>query len=58
MVMDKIYYHGSNSKFTTFDKSKIKENKLGLCFNFTDDYSMAYLYGDNILKVHLDLNNP
>lgn len=56
--MDKIYYHGSNSKFTTFDKSKIKENKLGLCFNFTDDYSMAYQYGDNILKVHLDLNNP
>lgn len=56
--MDKIYYHGSNSKFTTFDKSKIRENKLGLCFNFTDDYSMAYQYGDNILKVHLDLNNP
>ena len=56
--MDKIYYHGSNSKFTTFDKSKIKENKLGLCFNFTDDYNMAYQYGDNILKVHLDLNNP
>lgn len=55
---NKIYYHGSNSKFTTFDKSKIKENKLGLCFNFTDDYSMAYQYGDNILKVHLDLNNP
>lgn len=56
--MDKIYYHGSNSKFTTFDKSKIRENKLGLCFNFTDDYSMAYQYGDNILKVHLDLKNP
>lgn len=56
--MDKIYYHGSNSKFTTFDKSKIRKNKLGLCFNFTDDYSIAYLYGDNILKVHLDLNNP
>lgn len=56
--MDKVYYHGSNYKFTTFDKSKIRENKLGLCFNFTDDYSMAYQYGDNILKVHLDLNNP
>ena len=55
---DKIFYHGSNNKFTTFDKSKIRENKLGLCFNFTDDYSMAYQYGDNILKVHLDLNNP
>lgn len=55
---NRIYYHGSNYKFTTFDKSKIKENKLGLCFNFTDDYNMAYQYGDNILKVHLDLNNP
>lgn len=55
---NKIFYHGSNNKFTTFDKSKIRENKLGLCFNFTDDYSMAYQYGDNILKVHLDLNNP
>lgn len=55
---DKIFYHGSNEKFTTFDKSKIKENKLGLCFNFTDDYSIAYQYGDNIVKVHLDLNNP
>lgn len=55
---DKIYYHGSNSKFDTFDKSKIKENKLGLMFNFTDDYGMAYQYGDNILKVKLDLNNP
>ena len=56
--MYKIYYHGSNEKFTAFDKSKIKENKLGLCFNFTDDYSIAYQYGDNIVKVHLDLNNP
>ena len=56
--LGKIYYHGSNYKFTTFDKSKIRENKLGLCFNFTDDYNMAYQYGDNILKVHLDLNNP
>lgn len=56
--MDKVYYHGSNYKFTTFDKSKIRENKLGLCFNFTDDYSIAYQYGNNILKVHLDLNNP
>lgn len=54
----KIFYHGSNYKFDKFDKSKIKENKLGLCFNFTDDYSIAYQYGDNILKVHLDLNNP
>ena len=54
----KTYYHGSNYKFTTFDKSKIRENKLGLCFNFTDDYNMAYQYGNNILKVHLDLNNP
>ena len=56
--MNKIYYHGSNEKFTKFDKSKIKENKLGLCFNFTDDYSIAYQYGDNIIKAHLDLNNP
>lgn len=53
-----VYYHGSNNKFTTFDKSKIKENKLGLCFNFTDDIDMAYQYGDNILTVNLDLNNP
>lgn len=55
---DKIFYHGSNYKFDTFDKSKIRENKLGLAFNFTDDYSIAYQYGDNILKVNLDLNNP
>lgn len=55
---NKIYYHGSNNKFTKFDKSKIGENKLGLCFNFTDDIGIAYQYGDNILKVHLDLNNP
>lgn len=56
--MTKIYYHGSNQKFNTFDKSKIKENKLGLCFNFTDDIDIAYQYGDNIIKAHLDLNNP
>ena len=55
---NKIYYHGSNQKFDTFDKSKIKENKLGLMFNFTDDYSIAYQYGDNIIKAHLDLKNP
>jgi hypothetical protein len=55
---NKIYYHGSNYKFDTFDKSKIKENKLGLCFNFTDDLGIAYQYGDNILKVKLQLNNP
>ena len=55
---NKIFYHGSNYKFTDFDKSKIKENKLGLCFNFTDDYNIAYQYGNNIIKAHLDLNNP
>lgn len=53
-----IFYHGSNNKFTNFDKSKIKANKLGLCFNFTDDYSVAYQYGNYIIKAHLDLNNP
>ena len=55
---NKIFYHGSNYKFTDFDKSKIKENKLGLCFNFTDNYNIAYQYGNNIIKAHLDLNNP
>lgn len=55
---DKIFYHGSNQKFNIFDKSKIKENKLGLAFNFTDDINIAYQYGDNIIKAHLDLNNP
>ena len=56
--MSKIYYHGSNIKFNKFDKSKIKENKLGLCFNFTDDIDIAYQYGDNIIKANLDLKNP
>lgn len=56
--MSKIYYHGSNVKFNKFDKSKIKENKLGLVFNFTDDINIAYQYGDYIIKAHLDLKNP
>ena len=56
--MSKIYYHGSNIKFNKFDKSKIKENKLGLVFNFTDDINIAYQYGDYIIKAHLDLKNP
>lgn len=55
---NKIFYHGSNQKFDAFDKSKIKENKLGLVFNFTDDINIAYQYGDNIINAHLDLNNP
>lgn len=58
MYENTIFYHGSNNKFTSFDKSKIKENKLGLCFNFTDDYSIAYQHGNYIIKAHLDLNNP
>lgn len=33
--MSKIYYHGSNTKFDKFDKSKIKEDKLDLYSNFT-----------------------
>ena len=56
--MSKIYYHGRNVKFNKFDKSKIKENKLGLVFNFTDDINIAYQYGDYIIKAHLDLKNP
>lgn len=55
---NKVYYHGTNHKFDKFDKSKIRENKLGLCFNFTDDIGIAYQYGNNIMKVHLDLKNP
>ena len=54
----KDFYHASNSKFDKFDKTKIKENKLGLAFNFTDDLSEAYQYGDNLYKVNLDMNNP
>ena len=54
----KVMYHGSNAKFTVFDKSKAKSSGLyGKGFYFTDSSSHAGTYGSQY-EVYLDIRNP
>lgn len=45
-----IAYHGTNSKFKTFNDSSP--------IFFVDNIEVAKTYGENIIKVELELNNP
>lgn len=54
----KVFYHGTNAQFTTFDKSKAKSSGLyGKGFYFTDSESHAGTYG-NKMAVYLSIKNP
>jgi len=49
----KVVYHGTNSQFDTFDKSRRKDGDLGVGFYFTDDESLARRLGKYVMKVYL-----
>lgn len=52
-------YHGTESNFTVFDKSKVdKTSAFGEGFYFTPDLSKSFNYGKNLKKVYLNITNP
>ena len=54
-----VVYHGTDTKFDSFDESKIKRSVLGYGFNFTEDLNTAKEFNPkNIMKVHLDIKKP
>ncbi len=54
----KVMYHGSNAKFTVFDKRKAKSSGYyGRGFYFSDSNNQAGLYGEQY-SVYLDVKNP
>lgn len=56
-----VFYHGSNSEFDTFDKSKMGTSTdpgwLGVGFYFYTDYHEASQYG-KVKVYHLRIENP
>ncbi len=50
LTVPNILYHGTDSKFTTFNDSKP--------IFFTDNIQVAKSYGSNVIKVQLKLDNP
>lgn len=52
-----ILYHGTDSKFNKFSKSKIGSNTnvTSVGFFFTDNYNTAKSYWDTVLKCEVDL---
>lgn len=50
MSVPTVLYHGTDSKFTTFNDS----NPIF----FTDNIQVAKSYGSNVIKAHLTLDNP
>jgi hypothetical protein len=58
----KVMYHGTGVKFDAFNSqyggsnTKAKNGTLG--FFFTDDSKVANSFGENVLKVFLNLRNP
>jgi len=57
-----VVYHGTNKNFSNFDYSKITSNTQsswnGRGFYFSDSKSEAGLYGSNLIKATIELNNP
>lgn len=57
--MSKILYHGTNTKFNKFSKSKIGSNTqvTSIGFFFTDNINTARSYGDVVLKCEVELES-
>jgi hypothetical protein len=54
-------YHGTNAKFTEFDKKTIGKNRgssLGEGFYFTKDKDFAKQHGKNVIETRVYLQNP
>ena len=54
-----VVYHGTDTKFESFDESKIKRSVLGYGFNFTADKNTAKEFNPkNVMEVYLDIKKP
>ena len=57
-----VVYHGTNAKFSAFDKEKIgsatDSGFFGSGFYFTDSKSEAEYYGDIAMPLYLSIQNP
>jgi hypothetical protein len=58
-----ILFHGTKEKFKSFDIKKIgygsrNYGHYGYGFYFSDDIREAQVYGDNILKCYIKMENP
>lgn len=56
-----VMYHGSPNKFTTFDIDRFGRSDLGSFgrgFYFTSIESRAKRYGENVVRVFLNVENP
>lgn len=52
-------YHGTDSDFDVFDKSKVGKNtKVASAFNFSDSQETAKTYGKRIVPVYANMKNP
>lgn len=58
-VSNKIWYHGTNSKFNKFIEMP-PNNRVGNVsgFYFTDNFNIAKTYGTEVLSVKLNVVNP
>ena len=56
-----MVYHGTDAKFTVFDKSKINSSNgafYGKGFYFSNSKSAANQYGNNVYEYYLNITNP
>jgi hypothetical protein len=56
-----VCYHGTDAKFTVFDKSKINSSNgafYGKGFYFSNSKSAANQYGNNVYEYYLNITNP
>ena len=52
-----IVYHGTDSKFSEFSRSKAKEGRIGKGFYFSTDQDEARVYGSIIIPCYLKIDN-
>lgn len=56
-----LVYHGTNSNFTIFDRTKTTTDKSGpskFGFWFTNDLILAELFGKNLMKCYIRIIKP
>lgn len=55
---DFVWYHGTDSKFDTFDMSKTKTGPSAFGLWFTDDPELSKMFGENVIKCELSYKKP
>lgn len=54
----KVFYHGTNADFETFDTEKAKDGWFGKSFCFIEDRKKAKEFGKKLMVVNLNIKNP